>query len=107
MIRRQAAVGAMLLLLLAGLLAQTPNGKKSHILRGKVESVDADARTLTVNHERVEGWMEAMTMTYSVDKPDVLKTIKAGDRIEATVYDGDYNTLHDVRTATKPERKQP
>jgi len=52
---------------------------------------------LTVNGEKVEGWMDAMTMTYKVDKPDVLKMVKVGDQIMATVYDGD-TTLHNVMT---------
>jgi Cu/Ag efflux protein CusF len=70
---------------------QTP--KKSYVFKGKVESVGA--KTVTVANEKIEGWMEAMTMAYPVDKPEVLKTIKAGDRITATVYDGD-SMLHDV-----------
>ena len=37
-----------------------------------------------------------MTMTYPVDKPDVLKKVKVGDTIMATVYKGDI-TLHDVQ----------
>jgi Copper binding periplasmic protein CusF len=38
-----------------------------------------------------------MTMTYPVDKPDVLKMVKVGDQIMATVYEGDM-TLHQVMT---------
>ena len=72
--------------------AQQAKGK-SHTLAGKVEGVQADR--LTVNHGKVEGYMDAMTMPYKVDKPDILKNVKVGDRISATVYDGDY-TLYDV-----------
>jgi Cu/Ag efflux protein CusF len=72
--------------------AQKAKGK-SHTLEGKVEGVQTDR--LTVNHGKVEGYMDAMTMPYKVDKPDVLKQVKVGDRISATVYDGDY-TLYDV-----------
>ena len=36
-----------------------------------------------------------MTMMYVVDKPEVLKKIKVGDQVKATVYDGDYK-LYDV-----------
>lgn len=72
--------------------AQQAKGK-SHTLEGKVEGVQADR--LTVNHGKVEGYMDAMTMPYKVDKPDILKKVKVGDQISATVYDGDY-TLYDV-----------
>lgn len=71
--------------------------KKEHVFRGKVEQVDPKAKTLTVNGENVEGWMSAMTMTYSADKPDVYDKVKQGDQITAKVYDGDFATLHDVQ----------
>jgi Cu/Ag efflux protein CusF len=72
------------------------SSKKSYTLRGKVEEVNAKGKTLTVNHETVAGWMEAMTMVYSVDGEEVFKSVKPGDKITATVYDGDY-TLHNVQ----------
>ena len=67
--------------------------EKGLTFHGKVEAVTD--KGLTVNGEKVEGWMGAMTMTYPVDKPDVLKKIKVGDHIMATVYQGDM-TLHNV-----------
>jgi Cu/Ag efflux protein CusF len=39
-------------------------------------------------------------MSYKVDDPAVLKNVKAGDRIMATVYDGDM-TLHRVQVVSK------
>ena len=68
---------------------------KSYTFHGKVEAITD--KGLTVNGEKVEGWMDAMKMTYPVDKPDVLKMVKVGDNIMATVYDGDM-TLHNVMT---------
>jgi Cu/Ag efflux protein CusF len=81
-------------------VAQQTKGK-SHTLEGKVEGVQTDR--LTVNHGKVEGYMDAMTMPYKVDKPDILKNVKVGDRITATVYDGDY-TLYDVKVVPPQDK---
>jgi Cu/Ag efflux protein CusF len=74
-------------------------------LHGKVEAVTD--KGLTVNGEKLEGWMDAMTMSYPVDKPEVLKKVKVGDTIMATVYKGDI-TLHDVMVmpAGKSDKKK-
>jgi Cu/Ag efflux protein CusF len=80
--------------------AQTPPaGKKEFAFKGKVESVNEKSKMVTVNNESIPGWMMSMTMTYKVDKPDVLKAMKAGDNITATVYDGDFQTLYNVKVA--------
>jgi len=90
-------------LLATSAIAQQAKGK-SHTLEGKVEGVQTDR--LTVNHGKVEGYMDAMTMPYKVDKADILKNVKVGDRISATVYDGDY-TLYDVHVVPpQPKAKQ-
>jgi Cu/Ag efflux protein CusF len=86
----------------APLAVAQQNAKKSYVFKGKVESVGP--RSLTVANDKIEGWMDAMTMMYVVDKPEVLKTIKAGDRITATVYDGD-TVLHDVKVVPPAAKK--
>jgi Cu/Ag efflux protein CusF len=91
---------------LLGMTATAQQAKgKSHTLEGKVEGVQTDR--LTVNHGKVEGYMDAMTMPYKVDKPDILKQVKVGDRISATVYDGDYMLydVHVVPPADKAKKK--
>ena len=95
-----AVIFALACLLGTSVTAQQAKGK-SHTLEGKVEGVQADR--LTVNHGKVEGYMDAMTMPYKVDKPDILKNVKIGDRISATVYDGDF-TLYDVHVVPPQDK---
>ena len=80
--------------------AQGDVGKKSYMFRGKIEAVDENAKSLKVNGEEVKGWMAAMTMDYKVDDQAVLKKVKPGDQITATVYDGD-PVLHKVQVMPK------
>lgn len=83
------------LLLAALAFGQSSAGKKQYTFHGKVVSVDKNDKSMRVAGEKVEGWMNAMTMDYKVDNPSIINKVKPGDRIMATVYDGDY-TLHKV-----------
>lgn len=100
-----AAALAVVNLFAANTYAQDAAKGKGMTFHGKIEAVTD--KGLTVNGEKVEGWMDAMTMSYPVDKPDVLKKVKAGDTIMATVYKGD-TTLHDVMVmpAGKSDKKK-
>jgi protein SCO1/2 len=90
-----AAIG-----LSAMISAQTPPAaRKEHPFKGKVEKVDPKTKMVTVNNENIPGWMNSMTMAYKVDKEAVLKDLKAGDQITATVYDGDFQMLYNVKVA--------
>jgi Cu/Ag efflux protein CusF len=73
-------------LLAANTNAQDKSKGTPMIFHGKVEAVTD--KGLTVNGEKLEGWMDAMTMSYPVDKPEVLKKVKVGDTIMVTVYKG-------------------
>ena len=97
-LRRILTVLSMALLIAAASLGQAAPGKKAYTFHGKVEAVAADG--LTVNGEKVEGWMDAMTMKYKVDDQKVLKKVKVGDQITATVYEGDLS-LHKVQVDGK------
>jgi len=81
-------------------LGQAAPAKKTYTFRGKVQAVNAGANSVTVNSEKVEGWMDAMTMGYRVDDPAVLKNVKVGDQITATVYEGDM-ILHKLQVVPK------
>ena len=88
------------LLSLSAILLRAQGAKKSYTFHGKIESLDAASKSMTVNGDKVEGWMDAMTMKYEVDNADVFKTAKVGDNIEATVHDGDYK-LYKVHVVKK------
>ncbi len=86
-------------------LGQAPAARKSYTFHGKVVAVNQDTQRLTVDGEKVDGWMRAMTMNYKVDNPSIFAKLQPGDRITATVYDGDL-VLHDVTAGgPAPARK--
>jgi Cu/Ag efflux protein CusF len=99
------AILAITCLMAFAAFGQQSAKKKEYILAGTVEAVNTSAGKLTVNHGKVEGWMDAMTMAYPVDKPGILKNIKAGDQIKATVFDGDM-TLHNVQVVPPKKPKK-
>jgi protein SCO1 len=99
-IYRFLAVAALCIGFAAFGFAQSAPAKQSHTFHGKVEAVDDSSKSLKVNGEEVKGWMAAMTMDYKVDDPAVLKKVKPGDQIMATVYDGDL-VLHKVQVMSK------
>ena len=94
-----AALTCALFVIVAVHAQNPPAGKKEFAFKGKVESVNEKGKMVTVNNESIPGWMMSMTMTYKVDKEAVLKNLKAGDNITATVYDGDFQTLYNIKVA--------
>lgn len=68
---RLITVFAAVLFTAAVCLGQAAPGKKALAFHGKVEAVDQASKSLKVNGEKVEGWMDAMTMDYKVDNPAI------------------------------------
>ena len=54
-------------------------------MRGRVVSVDKRNREAVVAHEEIPGFMEAMTMPFTVKDTWVLDTVGAGDTLQATL----------------------
>jgi len=98
---RFAMLGLVLCVVCIAVNAQ----RKSYVFHGKVESVNLGTKRLTVLNEKIEGWMDPMSMAYAVENEDVLKQIKAGDLIVAKVYDGDY-VLHEVKVVPPAAKKK-
>jgi protein SCO1/2 len=67
----------------------TPANAISHFkvykLRGKVVSTNAATGEVTLDHEAIVGFMEAMTMPYKLKDPTILSELHAGDVVTADV----------------------
>ena len=74
-------------------------GEKLYAVRGKVLSRNAADNTLHVDHEAIPGFMEAMTMDYSVRGADVAAIAPDNTRFEAKLHVTDNGYwLTDVKT---------
>jgi protein SCO1 len=82
------------LLLLASLIPfsgcrQTPSSSASNLpqktfpVRGKI--IATDATHVTLDHDAVPGFMEAMTMPYKLKDPSIVSELHPGDRITARI----------------------
>ena len=58
---------------------------KSFPIRGKIVSVDSKRGAVLLNHDAVQGFMEAMTMTYPLKDPAIASELHPGDLITATL----------------------
>jgi protein SCO1/2 len=58
---------------------------KVYKLRGKVVSSNSATGEVTVNHEAIPGFMDAMTMPYKLKGPSILSELHPGDTITADV----------------------
>ena len=54
-------------------------------LVGEVRKIEKQDREVTIRHEAIPGFMEAMTMGYRVDPPSLLEGLKFGDKVRFTI----------------------
>ncbi len=70
--------------------------QKTFPIRGKVVAVDG--AQITLDHEAVPGFMDAMVMPYRLKDPSVASELHPGDRITATILaTTDGTEFHDVQ----------
>jgi len=64
----------------------SPNAKR-YDLKGKVVSVDKAERRVTLEHENIPGYMDAMTMPFAIRKKDdwAMEVLKPGQHMTATL----------------------
>ncbi len=89
MTRRQ---GALLLASYVLALAGCGGEKKPEVpiqqyqVRGEVVRLEPDRDVAVIKHEKIEGWMEAMTMEFPVRDKNEFAKLAPGQTIQATVY---------------------
>ncbi|HEX8141696.1 MAG TPA: SCO family protein [Pyrinomonadaceae bacterium] len=102
---RSAASRALLFALIALLTtaslscrqAQKPASGRRYELKGKVVSVDRAGHRITLDHEEIPGYMEAMVMPYALRDEQILAELAPGDQLRATlVVDDTSSRLEDI-----------
>ena len=81
---RGSALGIGLLLVVLAGCAGVSDGKLFPI-RGEVVAIGATRNEVTLKHEAVAGFMQAMTMPFPVAKRELLDGIAPGDRVEGVL----------------------
>jgi protein SCO1/2 len=71
--------------------AQTSSSAKRYHLKGKVVSIEKQAKMVNVDSEAIPGFMDAMTMPYQVRPESELDKLAPGDEITADVVVQDDN----------------
>ena len=99
-IQRKLARALVLLSILA--TAETAcssraTAEQRYPIKGKVVSVDQRESTITISHEAIAGYMDAMTMPFKLKDERLLSDLGEGDRVQATlVVKGLKSWLEDV-----------
>jgi Cu/Ag efflux protein CusF len=60
--------------------------EQKYQLHGVILRLDPAQQTATVKHEKIEGWMEAMTMEFPVASKEEFARLKVGQALRATVF---------------------
>ena len=55
--------------------------EKIYDIKGKVVSLDAEKKTVRLDHEAIPGYMKAMEMNFDVADAKILEGLKPGDRV--------------------------
>ena len=66
--------------------AQTkPEKPRQYQMRGVFVRLDPKTNLAFINAEKIEGWMDAMTMEYPVENKKEYLSLRVGEKISATV----------------------
>ncbi|HQR31336.1 MAG TPA: copper-binding protein [Blastocatellia bacterium] len=68
--------------------ATATDPERRYQLNGKIVSVEPELKQVTIEHQEIKGYMEAMTMPFPLRDEKLLNKVKKGDRIQATLVIG-------------------
>ncbi len=84
MTRSQAIVAILILAMVSCTKQeQKPTDLVTFPLKGEVVAIDTVKHRITVSHEAIPNYMDAMTMPFRVKNPGLLKVVHVGDSIQA------------------------
>ena len=84
---------------------QTSSGSLKHYsIHGEIMHLDPDGKLATIHHNRIDGLMESMTMTFPVKDPGEFSALQVGNCIDASLdLQGDSEWLADIKHVTPSE----
>jgi protein SCO1/2 len=84
---RVAAAGAVMAVLALVMMAvvAVSSAEREFVVRGMVLRVDPASRTFVVSHEKIDGFMDAMTMSFEVREASTLTGLTPGAIVEFTL----------------------
>jgi Cu/Ag efflux protein CusF len=72
--------------------------------RGVIRQVKEEGRVLVIAHERIAGFMPAMTMAFAVADPALARGLKAGDSVAFTLtHQGDFWPITALKLRPAPQ----
>ncbi|HET9137020.1 MAG TPA: copper-binding protein [Candidatus Kapabacteria bacterium] len=88
-----------------GQVSQTPSAanstketEKIYTVFARVTAIDEKNGAITIDHEKIEGYMGAMEMPYAVANPAIFKEIKVGSKGHFTIRvregNGEITSVH-------------
>jgi Cu/Ag efflux protein CusF len=84
---------------------EPPVAARSIAFFGRVEAVRLESKILIVKHGRIPGYMESATTEHFAEGEAILKGLRPGDNISATVHPNDL-TLYHLQLVFRPTRSK-
>jgi protein SCO1/2 len=91
---------------LAGCAKKPKAAEKRYTLTGDIVGLNGDSQIAVVKGDKIEGWMDAMTMDYPVKDKSEFRKLAVGERIQATVFVSDAGyAIGEIKSLGKAEKK--